>query len=96
MSSMNDGSHIMQFDAYVDRRLRRSTDGLDPSVGGRRVFYNIPPKDIIKVTPHSKHSNGWAEKEQGSQRHALPPWRSVAEEGIESASCGLRGVCTGD
>ena len=55
---------------------------LGPIDRDRRVFYNIPPKDIIKVTPHSKYSNGWAEKEQkGSQRHALPTaWRSVSGE----------------
>ena len=86
LSSMDDGSHIVQFDTYLGEASAAIHGWIGPTDVDRRVYYNIPPKDIVKITPTSKYSNRRRKgQKHGPDKRFVTPtaWRAVVSSRVE-------------
>ena len=87
ISTMDDGSHIVKFDVYPTKAFAKIHGWYGPAGADENVFYNIAPKDIIKISPTSKYNRRKHPDETGSSIHAatIPTaWRLLDRELLET------------
>ena len=96
---MDDGSHIVQFDAYVDKASAAIHGWLDPSIETAAYFIIYPLRISSRLLHIRSIAMGGRRRSKRPQRHALPTaWRSVSgeEKGSRVPAGAQRCLCTGD